>query len=161
MLDPPFVVFLVMQGKYGLDVLPLSMFRSDSCPSVLRMIRDQLVYDSQTLGCIEGILLQSLSCLFFRCGRTYALDPVFDSRVTNEQVLCTKGCSHIPRPVDLAVQMMLTAHLHKDQKALLVPKSDLGGQSNGRKGVNKLLKLGGSLLLVCMPSACHQVGQWV
>ena len=68
-----------MQRKDGLDILPLALFGCDASSSLGRGVGDELVYDPQSLGFVQGLGLKSLTGLFGGCGGSDAMDPVTNS----------------------------------------------------------------------------------
>lgn len=70
---------MIMEREDGLDVLPLSLVRCDASSSLGHWVGDELVYDPQPFGLVQGLGLESFTGLFGWCSGSDAMDPVADS----------------------------------------------------------------------------------
>jgi len=73
-----------MQREYSLNVLPLSKFWSNAGTSILGTVRDQLIYDAQSLSFVESVMFQSLPGILLWSRSSYALDPILHSALIRQ-----------------------------------------------------------------------------
>ncbi len=74
--DPLLVEDMIMQRKNRLHIFPVSMLWSDARTSVLGIVRNQLIYNPQSLGFVQRIMLEGLSRLLLRKGSSNAVNPI-------------------------------------------------------------------------------------
>jgi hypothetical protein len=67
---------MVVQGKDRLHTLPLTLLGRDASTTFRSWVRDQLVYNSESLGFIQGLGFEGLTRLFGGCGSANTVDPV-------------------------------------------------------------------------------------
>lgn len=78
LLEPVLVVGMVVQGKDGLDILPRTLLWSDARTAFGYGVGDELIYDSQPLGFIEGLCFEGFASCFGGGSRSNTVNPVTD-----------------------------------------------------------------------------------
>ena len=78
-LDPFLVECMVVKGKDGLDVLPLTLHGDDASSSFFPRAGDEMMDDSKPLGFIQRLARQSVPGFAGGFGSSYTVEPVFDS----------------------------------------------------------------------------------
>jgi hypothetical protein len=69
---------MVVQGKDRLHTLPLTLLGRDASTTFRGRVRDQLVYNSESLGFIEGLGFEGLARFLRGCSSANSVDPVAD-----------------------------------------------------------------------------------
>lgn len=69
---------MVVQRKDAFDVLPFAFLWRDTSTALRCGVRDQLVYDAQALGFVEGLFFKGFAGLFLGGSGSNTVDPVAD-----------------------------------------------------------------------------------
>jgi len=68
-----------MQSKQALHILPFALLGRNASSALRHRVRDELVYDAETLGFVERLGFEGFARLLWRGSSADAMNPVADS----------------------------------------------------------------------------------
>ncbi len=97
-----------MEGKNGLDILPLPLFWSNPSTTLFSGARYHMIDNAVPLGFSQWLACQGVLSFIVRLSCSDAIQPVFDSVIKCQcQGISNGTLRNLPRSVDRSVQVLV------------------------------------------------------
>ena len=95
-LDPLLVECVIVQWEDGLDILPFTFLRYDTCSSLLLRACNKMVYDAEFLSLRQGLTFQGFLGLSGWFSGSNAVKPIFDPKANVNGRTCGSREGDLP-----------------------------------------------------------------